>query len=669
MFTSRVFNLPLFDAGAPTAFRLFFNQNIANGAEVTAFFSDGFPDTYEEFGVQLERLTWGSGEADLALGDFLYSALRPDDVVVLSRDQYRLRGGRFDYRAGATSLRLFAGEPRFFRQLPDRKVVVPGFAGLDVQRRVGLWSVGGGVNYLGDATLLGQVKPEDMAVFALRAHRSFWSDGTLFADLELTDEGAPGGRAGAQVRGPAGVVTGFLYSFDDRFPWLYSVYRPGETGVDVSATYHPNSTLTTFGRVTYLDDAVVDPRDEIQGYIGASWFFGDNRPSLLVEYSRNDIATDLASIAPRESTSDRLVAGVNGSTNTAFLSARLEQVWESGSSAENRSQLTVFWRRGLRFEKFVDMSAVVQRKESGDLGTTVDGYVERPIRGRWSVIAGLGVAYQHYEASDLGEGVVRLGVARRMTDHGLALRIEGIVPFSIGLERAHLVRNQVAVNLSYMLDWRQPADIRAAWAPILAPHSFASLEGQVTLEGEAVGGVPILINGAYGATTASDGFFKVRRVPVGPVRVSVDLSQFSPRISVAGDVSQTVDVRPSGGVPIEIRLENTSLLQGAVVRCDADGAVVPIRNARLRVTRIIGDEYETTTSALGAFQFDRLTPDRYELILDPSSVNPPLGPQDQSRWTLDLTETDVTGFLIRIGCGPDGHTTGSPVGDGCGPSP
>lgn len=647
--TSRIFELPLFDAGAPSSFRLFFNQSLAEEAEVTAFFSDGFPDTYQEFGVQLDRLVWGPGEVDLAVGDFLYSALRPDDVAVLRRDMYRLRGGRFNYRVGATSLRLFAGEPRFFRQLPDRSVDTPGFAGFDVQRRVGLWSLGGGLNYLRDATLLFEAEPEDMAVFALRAHRSFWSDGTLFADLELTDDGAPGGRAGAQIRGPVGVVTGFLYSYDDRFPWLYPVYRLGEKGIDVSATYHASSSLTTFGRLTYLDDSVVDPHDEIQGYVGASWFLGDNRPSVLVEYSRNDLATDLASIAPRDRTSDRFVVGLNGSTNTGYVSARLEQVWESGTGARDRSQLTAFWRRGLRFERFVDVSAVVQREQNGDLGATVDGFVERPIRGRWSVIAGLGVAYQHFETSDRGEGLLRLGVARRMTGNGLALRAEALVPFSIGLERANLRRNQVSVNLSYILDWRRTSDIRAAWAPLLAPHSFGSLEGRVTLDGEPASGVPVLIGGSFGATTGSDGFFKVRRVPIGPVTVGVDLSRFSPRIGVAGEVSQTVDVRPSGAVPIEILLEETSLLQGAVVRCGSEGAIDPVPGAEFHLTRN-GDGYDATTSALGAFHFDRLSPGRYELILDPSSIDPPLGPRDQTRWTIDLTETDVTGFVIRINC-------------------
>ena len=452
-------------------------------------------------------------------------------------------------------------------------------------------------------------------------------------------------------------VTGSC-DFDEGFPWLYPVYRPGEKGVDLSATYHAGSSLTTFGRVTYLDDSAVDPRDQIQGYVGASWFLGDNRPSVLLEYSRNDLATDLASIAPRDTTSDRLVLGLNGSTNTDFLSARLEQVWESGDGAQDRSQLTAFWRRGLRFERFVDVSAVVQREQTGDLGATLDGFVERPIRGRWSVIAGLGVAYQHFEASDRGEGVLRLGVARRMTGNGLALRVEGLVPFSIGLDRANLRQNQVAVNLSYILDWRRPSDIRAAWAPLLAPHSFGPLEGRVTLNGEPVGGVPVLIGGAYAATTGSNGLFRVRRVPTGPVTVAVDLAQFSPRITVVGNVSQTVDVRSSGTVPIEIELEETGLLQGAVVRCDADGVMDPIHRARLRVTGN-GDQRETTTSPLGAFQFDGLTPGRYELILDPSSVDPPLGPRDQSRWTFDLSETDVTGFLIRIGCGPDGRTTAS----------
>jgi hypothetical protein len=630
---------------------LFFNQHLAHGSEITAFYSDGFPDTYEEIGVQLDRLPLGGGEAEVAVGDYLYSALRPDDVVVLSRDQYQLRGAAVGYRVGLTALRLFGGQARFYRQLPDRTVEASDLFGAEMQRRFGLWALGAGVSVVGDATLLDQPDPDDVGVFALRAHRSFWDDGTLFADLELTEEGAPGGRAGAQYRRQVGVVTGFVYSYDDRFPWLYPVYRPGEAGVDVSATYHATSSLTTFGRVTYLDDSVVDPRNEVQGYLGASWFLGDNRPSMLVEYSRNDLATDPKSIAPRDRTSDRLVVGLNGSTNAGYLSARFEQVWQSGTGARDRTQLTTFWRRGLRFERFVDLSAVVQREQNGDLGATVEGFVERPIRGRWGVIAGVGAAYQHFEAEDRGDGILRLGVSRRMTGNGLSLRVEGVIPFSIGLERANLRRNQVAVNLSYILDWRATSDIRAAWAPLLAPNSFGPAEGRVTLDGEPVGGVPVLIDGAYGATTGSDGRFTVRRIPVGPVSVSVDLSRFSPRISVAGDASRTVDVRPSGGVPIHIPLEETSLLQGAVVRCSANGALDPVRGARLRVRRD-GDEHEATTSALGAFQFDRLKPGEYELALDPSSVDPPPEPLRESSWLFDLTESDVTGFVIRIGCEP-----------------
>lgn len=657
MFTSRVFELPLFDAGAPTSFRLFLTQAIANAGAVTVFYSDGFPDTYEEWGVQLDRVAWGEGEVDVAVGDVLYTALRPDDVIVRARDQYRLLGGRFDYRVGATTLRLFAGDPRFFRELPDRTVEEPGLVGMDLMRRVGLWTWSAGLNVVADATRVDRPDTDDLGVIAFRAHRSFWDDGTAFADVELTDDGALGGRAGAQLRGPVGVVTGYLYSYDDRFPWLYPVYRPGERGIDLSGTYRASSATTLYGRLTWLEDSAIDPRDEIQGYVGTSWFLGDNRPSVILEYSRNDLATDPESIAPRDRTSDRLVVGVNGATMTSYLSARLEQVWESGTGARDRTQLTAFWRRGLRFERFIDMSAVVQREQDGDLGVTVDGFLERPIRGRWNVIAGLGVAYQHLGSEELGEGLLRLGVARRIVGNGLSLRVEGVVPFSIGLERADLRRDQVSVDVAYALDWRGVEDIRAAWAPLLAPRSFGSLEGRVTLNGEPVDGVRVLLDGAYGATTQSDGRFRVRRVPVGPVTVGVDLDQFSPRVSVVGNAMQTVDVRPSDGLPVEIRLEETSLLQGAVVRCVRDGALDPVHGARLIVTGD-DDEREAFTSHLGAFQFDRLPPGIYELALDPASVDPAPHPGDDTSWTIDLTDADVTGFVIRLGCGDEGRSIG-----------
>jgi hypothetical protein len=657
VFTSRVFELPLFDAGAPTSFRLFLTQALAGKGSVTVFYSDGFPNTYEEWGIQLDRLAWGEGEVDLAVGDFLYSALRPDDVIVRARDQYRLRGGRFDYRVGATSLRLFVGDPRFFRQLPDQTVEEPGLAGLEFMRRTGLWTWSAGLTLVADATLLDGPETEDLGVVAVRAHRSFWDDGTAFADLELTDDGALGGRAGAQLRAPVGVITGYIYGYDDGFPWLYPVYRPGERGIDLSGTYRASASTTLYGRLNWLEDSAVDPRDEIQGYVGTSWFLGDNRPSLMLEFSRNDLATDVESIAPRDRTSDRLVVGVNGSTMTSFLSARLEQVWESGTGARDRTQLTAFWRRGLRFERFIDMSAVVQREQDGDLGVTVDGFVERPVRGYWNLIAGLGVAYQHLGSEDLGEGVLRLGVARRMVGNGLSLRVEGIVPFSIGLERADLRREQVSVDVSYVLDWRRVEDIRAAWAPLLAPRSFGFIEGRVTLNGDPVDGVRVLLDGAYGATTGADGRFRVRRVPVGPVALGIDLGQLSPRVSVVGNPTQVIDVRSVGGLPVEIHLEETSLLQGAVVRCTPDGDLAPVQGARLIVTND-NEVREGTTSHLGAFQFDRLPPGEYELTLDPSSVEPPLAPDDGARWTLDLTDADVTGFVIRVGCGDDGRTIG-----------
>ena len=652
-----MFELPLFDAGAPTSFRLFLTQALGDGGTVTAFYSDGFPDTYEEWGVHLDRLAWASGEVDLAFGDFLYTALRPDDVVIRSRDQYRLRGGSIDYRVGRTALRVLAGGPRFFRQLPGRTVEDPGLVGLELMRRFGLWTWSAGLTVVGDATRLDRDLTDDLGVIAVRAHRSFWDDGTAFADLELTDDGALGGRAGAQLRAPVGVVTGYVYRYDDRYPWLYPVYRPGERGIDVSGTFRASAATTLYGRLNFLESSTVDPRDEVQGYVGTSWFLGDNRPSLVVEYSRNDLATELESIAPRDRTSDRLVVGLNGSTMTSYLSARLEQVWEAGTGARDRTQLTAFWRRGLRFERFVDLSAVVQREESGDLGATVEGFVERPIRGRWNVIAGMGVAYQHVGAEDVGEGILRLGLGRRIAGNGLSVRVEGVVPFSIGLERADLRRDQVSIDVSYVLDWRRTEDIRAAWAPVLSPRSFGSIEGRVTMNGEPVDGVRVLLDGAYGATTGPDGRFRVRRVPVGPVSVGVDLGQFSPRISVVGDVVQTVDVRPSDGLPVEIRLDETSVLQGAVVRCTADGAVEPVRDARLILA---GDDQERdgVTSPLGAFQFDRLKPGVFELLLDPSSVKPPLQPGDDARWTLDLTDSDVTGFVIRVGCGEDRRTTG-----------
>jgi hypothetical protein len=237
-----------------------------------------------------------------------------------------------------------------------------------------------------------------------------------------------------------------------------------------------------------------------------------------------------------------------------------------------------------------------------------------------------------------------------MVGNGLSLRVEGVVPFSIGLERADLRREQVSVDVSYALDWRRVEDIRAAWAPLLAPRSFGTLEGRVTLNGEPAGGVRVLLDGAYGATTGSDGRFRVRRVPVGPVSVGIDLGEFSPRVSVVGNATQVVDVRPSAGLPVEIRLEETSLLQGAVVRCGSSDSIDPVRGARLVVTSG-GEEREALTSPLGAFQFDRLPPGVYELALDPVSVEPPPAPGDDVRWTFDLTASDITGFVIRLGCG------------------
>lgn len=176
---------------------------------------------------------------------------------------------------------------------------------------------------------------------------------------------------------------------------------------------------------------------------------------------------------------------------------------------------------------------------------------------------------------------------------------------------------------------------------------FGSIEGMVTLEGKGVSGLPILMDGRRVATTSGDGSYRIRRLPVGSVSISISATSLEPGYSVDGEFAQAVQVLPRETVRADFVLARFSTFQGSLIYCD-DGRIRPIGGARIAL--VSQDEFITiSTSAAGGFQADDVPPGTYDVIIDPESVSAYAAPDEIPAIRLDLSE-DVVAYVIRLGC-------------------
>ncbi len=472
----------------------------------------------------------------------------------------------------------------------------------------------------------------------------------MLSELLASHGGALGARAGSRFEWNGGDLEATAYRFDERFPFLDPLYRPGETGVDLSGWLRPSEFTSLSGHVTYVAHGPLRGGSEVRADLWLGWYLGDNRPHLRLGYARSEITLDRTSIADRGVVSDRLVLSLSKSGARGLLNVDLEHLWDSGSEGRGRSQVVTAFHRSWAPSTLATGMAIVQRDAAGNLGLTGDGAVERAWRGPYRYLVGLGAALVERGGSESGDGVLRLGLARRLSTDGWVGRLEVRIPFGVGLPRAGLVSRQLVAELGQRLswhDWRSLGD--SGLLSFGAAPRTGQVEGRVTAGGRGIAGVEVSVDGEPRAVTDRQGRFRLRRLPAGPVSLAIDPRQLETRWSVAGGSQRLISVPAGGVVRLELELRESSSLRGSVVACGAGDDPARLSGLAGAIVRLTGEgaERSTTTSRLGGFQFDDLPPASYELsVLDPGSAEG----EPLARVALDL-EQSRTGLVVRIGCG------------------
>ena len=627
-------------------------QTVPGAGDYGLWVNGGLPDGTTYFGlsgsnIPLGELRLAFEAGDLQLGPLLSD---PDDRILV--DRLPVRG--LEVRAGNehSTWRVFGGGSRFDLELPGMTIAPAKLWGADYLRRFGANVVGAGITLV-EAPVLGEAPDARTAVTSFQFTRYLNTRLRLFGEGLLTGGGAPGFRAGIRFRLFNAELSSAIFSFDEQFPVVYPLYRPSERGIELRGAWQATQLIDTYGAMFYIDDDTIRQCSELRGNLGANVGFGSNRPQLNFFYSHDELVYDRLDQEDRGRLADQLRVGVSRTGRFGHVSARAEHVFNGRNGQPDRSQAWGAYRGVIGGTSRIEADLVLQAEGNADFGSTLEAAVHRPWRGPWEYLTGLGVGYVTRNNAASGEGVLRLGLSRRLSGDGWYLRVEGRLPFSIGLEESDLNRRLVAVDLGRRFAWDDLAQL-ADHLPGGAPdRRRGRIEGTVHGLSDDVRRVAVLVNGEPRGTVRPDGSFSIGGVAEGPVTVALDLRSLPPGLEPEGNPYPVIHVRAQETQWVELSVARYSAFQGAIARCTEDG-LVPARH--VAVTLSGGDRQWTgVTNASGGFQFERVPPGVYELNVSPL---PGLPGSVSRTLRVDLRQA-LFGYVLRLGC-DDASSAGHP---------
>ena len=643
--SSRTFDSRLFDDGATGRLRLLFSQGLDTAGTLALWLERGFPSVTTDFGAEWRDLPFQGGYLQLNGGNFLLRPLLPVRAAVTaaaSRSLYPLQGIRLQRMGSRSQWNVFFGQARRFRRLMDQEVERPSLFGMKYLRRVGVHHLGFSFTGVIDPTFVidrGARRVTGIVSGTYYQDISPWVG--LLAEAHTTD-GAFGGRAGSLFKFPLGEVSTMVYAFGRRFPFVFPLFRPGEGGVTVSSQLELDEFTSLFTHIDYVLATRVDERSDLRAEVGLGKSLGSNRPHLYLSYSHNEVDFEDSLTPSLGRAVDLFALSLTQSSSEQLTSLRLEYMFQSEGSQPNQGQGHLFFRRQLTSRSFLDGAIDGLFDENGQYRLTAETSLERPLWRRFNYLVGLGATYREGGSRNTGEGLVRLGLSRRIAQSGLSVRVELAQPFSIGLPRTNDPGVRLALDVGHRRAWKDLERLQNSLLPRFPSRRFGTIEGAVRFEGEGVGRVTIYVNGEPRDVTSSNGRFRVRRVPLGLATVRLDIREFETEYGVVGGAVRQVEILPRQTVTVNFELAVMRYVQGSVVTCEGQ-AVRPLANTEITLR---GDGVQRTirTSRVGGFQFDELPPGRYEIVLDPLQPG-----DDPLVFPIDLSQ-DIAGFLIRLNC-------------------
>ena len=615
---------------------------LASGIDISAFAFGGFPSTATYAGIEADRVRIGGGLATIDAGDFETAPLLPE-AAALQPESLALDGVQVRWRENDDrGFSFFAGASKFLLALPMKTQNRPLLVGAQYMFRLDRNYFDAGLTAVKDPVYADPsvVRSED-AVLRLSYLRRLSPMTIAFADGYRGH--GDGGRAGLAFQGQLGTASVSLYQFSRQLP-LLSAFNPGERGLQTTAMYRPSELASIGMQLYYVASDVLDRRNDLRGQISIEKSFGSGAPDLYFSYAHEQlVANTLVENVSR--LADTLTFAVTRMHHGGFTSLQLDHVISRDSASPNTTQLLATHQQILSSASFLNATLLVQA-ERGQWGATFDSAVEAPIRGPYYALYGIGAAFRDNRSLS-GEGILRLGLSRRILSNGAYGRAEVRIPVRLGLTQSHLNRRSAAIDIGSSLSWPDLRNARALLAPALTPNRFGSIAGTVRFEGKGFAGAVILVNGEPVTESDESGAFSVRHVLAGPATIGIDVTKLEPGLSVAGSSSRDVIVQPREMTSIDFTIARFTTLQGSIVICDA-GRPRPAAGAR--VALVHGDvAIPLQASASGSFQAENIPPGEYEIVLDPTSL-PGLAPSDIPRLTIDLRK-DVLGYVIRLRCG------------------
>lgn len=640
---TRAFDAPLFGSTTSTTLYLHAGQRFRDGSHWTTSYYRGFPLAQSLFTVEGDRVPWRGGLAGIRAGEVTLQPIGDAGTA----DAYTIEGVSAAWQRRNEQWMVYAGHSRYPTVLPGLGESAPRLGGVEYRRRIGNASAGGAIIALGSATT-----PDDDPVHTVvRGDYDYaLSPGTqLFSRAFVAGNGATAFRVGTRFGDLRRELTASIFSFDEEFPVVYPLFRPGERGGELYGSYRLTELSRTYGAVTYLSSDRLLGRSNLRGHLGYAFAASSDGPHFDVSYYRDELTHDVLSATRQDVVADRFSFGVTRSSLAESLAVRLDHVVRNDHP--QRTQLLASYARLVGLESTADTSLVVQ-KEDSTLGMTVEGIYEKPVRWPYSVRIGAGAALIRQKTEDRGEGVARLGLSRRFVGQlsGWYAQVEARAGFPIGLPRSNLSSNTITIGFGNRLGWNDLGHARSVFAALVSPSDFGAVEGHVLFDGKGLANVPILIDGQRVAVTGADGRYRIARLPTGIVSVTIDTSVLEQGFVVTGPASRSVLVAPRGVAQADFAIARRVALAGSLARC-SNGEFLPLRGARIAM---LGDQFvqTATTSSSGGFEFDAVPPGVYELVIDPTSV-PEVSPASIPRRQVELT-ADMLGYAILLECDPAG---------------
>lgn len=472
----------------------------------------------------------------------------------------------------------------------------------------------------------------------------------LFGSAYISDRAAPAFRIGTRLRSFRGDLIASVYTFGKHMPLVYPLLRPGETGLQLSGSYRPAEFSRLYGDLIYASDKNVLRRTDLRGHVGYSYWFGTVGPYIDVAYHHDELTHEQLTRERENVLADRFVASISRASILEWMAVRFDHVIRR--SQPDRTQLLGSWGRLIGPSSSAEASLLLQNEQHFGHGATTDASYERLVRWPYSMIVGGGLAYVDRSGNRTADGLARIGFSRRFNARisGWYARVEARLTFGVGLPRSELAANAITFSVGNRIGWSDLEHARSLVAAMASPSSFAAIDGVVTLDGKGLANVPVLLDGERRTTTGQSGRYRLSRIPVGVVNVSIDPNALEQGYVVLGSPSKAVLLTGGSLGRADFAIAHVVSFAGAVVMCRG-AETAPQEGVRLA---LLGHDVVRTslTSSLGAFEFDQVPPGQYDLVIDPATV-PQIAPENLQRRSVDLV-ADVLGYVVKLGCSGEG---------------